>query len=114
MDQNKNLEIKDSLINRFINEKRAIIQSVYAPQLFVFFGSRTQQTANDQSDIDLLMVSPIFKGTRFRGRMADFLHRMSFPKHIDALCLSPDDFEKSKDDSYMLKEIIRTGIQVKL
>jgi predicted nucleotidyltransferase len=102
--------IKDKEINRFLDKYEASIKKIYSPQGLWFFGSRTTGRAKENSDIDMIVVSDKFKGTKFINRMGEFLKRFDFPRHIDAICYTPEEFEKKKKEIGFVSEALQNGL----
>ncbi|OGC12430.1 hypothetical protein A3K48_05250 [candidate division WOR-1 bacterium RIFOXYA12_FULL_52_29] len=67
---------------------------------------------SEESDIDMVLVSDKFKGTKFIYRMSDFLKKFDFPKHIDALCYTLEEFEQKKNEIGIINEAIEKGERV--
>jgi predicted nucleotidyltransferase len=111
MDQKSNQLTQDPILSDFLSKKWDALKEKYHPSLIVFFGSRVNGHARSESDIDMMMVSNHFQGKKIRGRMAEFLMWARYPVHIDAWCLSPQEYETRKDDSWMIQEILRTGVK---
>ena len=52
--------------------------------------------AEEDADIDVVIVSEAFAGIPFVKRMPAVLKNIGFEKHIDAICYLPDEFERMK------------------
>ena len=107
-----NSNIADQFIRNFLEKYLDSIKSYYNPKEMWFFGSRTIGKAREESDIDLILVSEKFRGTKFINRMGEFLKRIDFPKHIDAICYTPEEFEKKKKEIGMISEALQQGIKI--
>ena len=103
---------KDKYLSAFINQYLEDIKTAYKPKGLWFFGSRTSGNAKEESDLDLILVSDKFRGRKFIYRMGDFLKTYDFPKHVDALCYTPDEFEKKKNEIGIVREAIETGEKI--
>ncbi len=95
-----------------MNKYFETLKKDYDPKGFWFFGSRVSGQPKESSDIDLLLVSDKFKGVKFIYRMSNFLKSFDFPKHIDALCYTPEEFEKKKNEIGIVKEAIEKGQRI--
>jgi hypothetical protein len=60
----------------------------------------------------MVLVSEKFIGRKFIYRMGDFLKTFDFPKHIDALCYTPEEFEKKKKEIGIVREAIENGEKI--
>jgi len=107
-----NAEIKDKVIKEFISKYKDIIKSLYNPYGVWLFGSRISGIPKKESDIDMILVSEKFEGIKFINRMGEVLKEIDFSKHIDAICYTPDEFEKKKAEIGLVKEAIDKGLRV--
>ncbi|MBI5698890.1 nucleotidyltransferase domain-containing protein [Candidatus Saganbacteria bacterium] len=105
-------EIKDKFIKEFLTKYRNIIKSIYNPYGVWLFGSRVSGIPKEESDIDMIVVSEKFRGIKFIYRMGEVLKNIDFSKHIDAICYTPDEFEKKKNEIGMVKEAIEKGSKI--
>lgn len=104
--------IKDPEIIRFLDKYEETIKKIYSPQGLWFFGSRVTDRATADSDIDMILVSDKFKGIKFINRMGTFLKQFDFSRHIDAICYTPEEFEKKKNEIGFIGEAARNGIKI--
>lgn len=113
MDKRTNqVKTKDKHIADFHKRCLETIKNIYNPKELWFFGSRVSGKAKEESDIDLILVSEKFEGTKFIYRMADFLKNIDYHKHIDALCYTPEEFYKKQNEISIVKEAIAGGERV--
>lgn len=103
---------RDKYISDFLNKYLDSIKIAYEPKGLWFFGSRASGSAREESDLDLVLVSDKFKGRKFIYRLGDFLKTYDFPKHIDALCYTPDEFEKKRKEIGIVREAVETGEKI--
>jgi uncharacterized protein len=64
----------------------------FHPQRVILFGSHARGTANDDSDIDLLIVGP-FAGTGFRYSL-QILNVLDLRLPIDLITYRPEDIDR--------------------
>ncbi len=77
-------EIKKRLLSKFDIEK------------IILFGSQARGTANDKSDVDLLLIGEV-KYDRYQ-MMTDILRSLGKMKYaFDVIILTSDEFEEHKD-----------------
>ena len=110
VDRPWNRVVTDPELRRFLHEKLAIIQSEYAPDHIILFGSRARGEARPESDIDLILVSGRFRGTKFINRMGRFLQAVRPHRHVDAICYTPEEFEERRQQVPMIAEACETGV----
>ncbi len=103
---------KDKYISGFIEKYLDSIKNTYQPKGLWFFGSRVSGKPKEESDIDMILVSDKFKGTKFIYRMRDFLKNYNYPKHIDALCYTTDEFERKKNEIGIIQEAVDKGDKI--
>ena len=92
------------------------IKSKYGTKKIILFGSQARGEARKWSDVDLLVVSPKFKG-KHRLEHAQNLywvwHRhLKINRPVDFLCYSPDEFEKQRKRITIVKQAIEEGIEI--
>ena len=80
----------------------------------ILFGSRAGGVAREDSDLDILIVSRVFEGQRFIGRMGKLLAHLQFPVGIDALCYTPAEFRQKLETSSFIRQIVAEGVEVPL
>lgn len=87
-------------------EKNASVSKV------ILFGSVAEGTANKDSDIDLLIVSPLFSKLNFfqRGKLMYDYWKPLLP--VDFLCFTPEEFEARKKGVTIVSHALKTGIVI--
>jgi predicted nucleotidyltransferase len=108
----KESQIKDSILQQFLKEKKDYIIKKYKPVKFILFGSRVWGKPDEFSDIDLILVSNEFNKERFAGRMGNMLKDLKFHEHIDALCYTQEEFERKLKESYIVRDAVKKGYNV--
>ncbi|MGQ9778056.1 MAG: nucleotidyltransferase domain-containing protein [Thermodesulfobacteriota bacterium] len=88
-----------------------IIRDVKPVKIFLF-GSRVKGNATEDSDIDVILVSNKFDGVPFLKRMEMVLRIAAFPKHVDYLCYTPEEFERIKNSSSIVMDAIENSMEV--
>jgi predicted nucleotidyltransferase len=86
-----------------------LIESEYSPDLVILFGSAARKET-EANDIDIIIVSKAFEGTKFIRRMGDVVRKFDFSRHIDALCYTPSEFEQVKENSTVVEQALKEGI----
>lgn len=90
---NEKITQSDSLLKSFVETVVPVIRKELDSSKILIFGSRARGKSTEESDIDVIIVSDSFKGIKFVKRMAIVLKKIRFPKHIDFICYTQDEFE---------------------
>lgn len=98
--------VNDRWIEKFKREALPLIDKNIRPVRVLLFGSRVIGNAIEESDLDVIIISNIFRGVPFIKRMPMVLKIARFSKHIDYLCYTPEEFERIKDNSSLIKDAI--------
>ncbi len=96
----------DPWIERFNNEALPVIMKELKPTRVLFFGSRVTGNATKDSDIDVIIISESFKEIPFVRRMEKILKLTRFPKHVDYLCYTPEEFMNVKVSSTVIENVL--------
>ena len=75
----------------------------------LIFGSHARGTADNESDIDVALISQAFTGDRFEDRRKIVPLRRKIDTRIEPIPLKPEDFNNG---GALVEEIKRTGIVV--
>jgi predicted nucleotidyltransferase len=97
----------DYRIADFISQVRGSFKIEQA----ILFGSRARGDELIDSDYDVILVSPDFRGVFFSQRSAlmyDFWTH--WPLEIEPLCYTPEEFETKKKQIGIVSEAIEEGI----
>jgi len=95
------MKFKQSIVPQIIQE--------FQPERMVLFGSRIKGNAQENSDIDVIVVSNVFGDMPFVKRMSFLLKKIKFNKHVDFLCYSPAEFQKIKNTSSIVIDALKYG-----
>lgn len=81
----------------------------FEPEIIIVFGSVAKGTADEYSDLDLLVVMDTDQGYYVRASVIyRVVYRIPIPK--DIIVLTPEEFESEKDNPLsFVSEIVRTG-----
>jgi len=104
--------MRDKWIDLFIKEALPKIQREVNPSKVIIFGSRAGGFAEEDSDIDVIVVSNFFKNVDFLERMPMLLKLIKFEKHIDFLCYTEEEFEHLKESSVVVRDALSKGLDV--
>lgn len=78
----------------------------------MLFGSRARGQALKDSDYDFVIVSPDFKGIFFTRRSAEMYKYWDYPETLEALCYTPEEFEKKSGQISIVREAVTEGVLV--
>lgn len=78
----------------------------------IIFGSRARGEEEEESDVDLLIISPDFKAKKFRERALGFYKYSELDFPVDFICFTPEEFEKMKSRATIVKEALEEGILI--
>lgn len=89
------------------------IKNKFDIEKVIFFGSRAREKSKIGSDYDFILVSKDFKGMKFTDRMTKIYPHWKYQDSIDPLCYTPEEFNKLKKQVTIVREAVRTGIEIK-
>jgi uncharacterized protein len=98
----------DSKIKDFVRRIKRKYEITHA----IFFGSRARGDYFKNSDYDIILVSPDFKGIFFTQRIAkmyDFWKH--YPLEIEPLCYTPKEFDKKKNQIGIVNTAVKEGFE---
>lgn len=102
----------DIWIERFRKEALPRILEEIKPARVLLFGSRATGDAREESDLDVIVISDHFRDVRFLKRMEMLLKIARFPKHVDYLCYTPEEFERIKGTSSLIQIAMKQWIEI--
>ena len=92
------------------------IEKKYDVKKMLLFGSQARGEAKEGSDVDLIIVSPQFKGKKALPATVNLYkewhirERAGLP--VDFLCYSPDEFKKLKNTISIVSQAIKEGVEI--
>ncbi len=99
---------------RLIEAIGAFMRRVGAPEA-ILYGSCARGEALNISDVDLIVISPRFEGTRFIDRIAPLLHE--WPRGLpplEVLAYTPEEFEHARHGLGIERVADREGVHLRL
>jgi len=102
----KNINTIRKIIKRYskvIGDNNVKIDKLY------LFGSYAKGGAQNDSDIDIAIISRDFKGDRFIDRRLIVPLRRGIDRRIEPIPYRPEDFKESDP---LVSEIVRSGIEI--
>jgi len=89
----------DLWVERYKSEVLPVLAAALKPTQVILCGSRAAGNARPESDLDVIIVADAFAGIPFVRRMSYVLGLARFPKHVDYLCYTREEFARIKDTS---------------
>jgi len=82
-------------------------------QKAIFFGSRARGDYLKDSDYDIILVSPDFKGIFFTKRISlMYSFWKYYPLEIEPLCYTPEEFKIKSKEHGIIRQAIKEGIEL--
>lgn len=100
---------KDSIINLIKNYITALKSNHIPVQKVILFGSYLKGSAREDSDIDIAVISPLFKGDRYQDRRSIVPFRRGIDSRIEPIPITPEDFARG---GVLIDEIKQTGEEI--
>lgn len=98
---------------RRVAEFRQALEGLFHPVTHVLlFGSQARGDMHEDSDTDIIVVSPAFRGMNALRRMSEA--RRAWPAHlpVDIICYTPEEFAELSTRFSLVSEALREGIEV--
>ncbi len=77
------------------------------------FGSRARGDHFNDSDYDVIIVSPDFEGIPFARRIAELYEFWDwFPIDIEPICYTPEEFDKKSKEISTIMRALDEGIEI--
>ena len=104
-------EEKSKLIKTLKEFKQEICQK-YDIEVMILFGSQVSSEADENSDVDLIVVGEEFKGkSPLKRPVALYLEwTMDYP--VDFLCYTPEEFEEKRREISIVRHAIKEGVVI--
>lgn len=103
MDPRKDPKVK--FFSRAIRKKMKI-------EKIILFGSRVTGENLKSSDYDFIVVSENFRNVFFTDRIAKMYDFWKFNVPIEVLCYTPEEFEKKRKEISIVREAVKTGLEI--
>jgi predicted nucleotidyltransferase len=98
--------MNDQVIEVFRSDILPKLIEYFRPEGIILFGSRVQGTAHDESDLDVIVVSPFFRDIPQHERFPLIRKKIRTSYSIDYLCYTPEEFEQMKTRSSVLESAL--------
>ncbi len=104
---------KEKSIKEKLKEFKNKIKKDFSIREMILFGSRAKGKTGKDVDVDLILVSPEFKGLDFFQRGAKMYDYWDFNYPVDFLCYTPEEFKRLKNRVSIVKEALSYGVVIK-
>lgn len=102
---------KSKLVKALKKFKETLCQK-YDIKEMVLFGSQVSGTANEDSDVDLIVVGNEFKDKSPLKRPFDLYLEWTMDYPVDFLCYTPEEFEEKRNEISIVRHAIHEGITI--
>ncbi|MBI3035899.1 nucleotidyltransferase domain-containing protein [Candidatus Woesearchaeota archaeon] len=101
----------DKKKSKLINELKKFKRQNNIEKMYLF-GSRVSGRTHKWSDVDLIVVSKIFRGKNITNRSSDLYMKWDLNYPVDFLCYAPEEFNKLKKQITIVREAIINGVEI--
>ena len=102
---------KKKLIVQLKQFKKKIMKKHNVKEI-IFFGSMAKGKPHKWSDVDILIVSPKFKGKSVLKRSPDLYLEWNLDYPVDFLCYTPEEYKKYSKMETIVKQAVKEGIKI--
>jgi len=103
---------KNEVINLLKRFKKKISKHISVNEM-ILFGSRAMGNEREDSDIDLIIVSPDFEGEKSFKRSPQFYYLWDSKYDVDIFCLTPEEIQVKRKEIGIIQEAVKEGIKIK-
>ncbi len=104
-------EEESKLVNALKWFKENISQK-YDIKEMILFGSQVSGEADENSDIDLIVVGEEFKGKSPLKRPVVLYLEWTMDYPVDFLCYTPEEFEEKRKEISIVRQAIKEGVVI--
>ena len=105
------MDSKKALIQQLKEFKRRLSRKLPIEKM-ILFGSRARGEFRVHSDVDLLIVSPEFKGVKSYKRPLSFYEDWHIDLPFEFICLTPEEFKEKSQQITIVREAVKEGIEI--
>jgi predicted nucleotidyltransferase len=99
--------MSDVWVEKFKRDALPKLTGALKPSRVILCGSRAKGDARPDSDLDVIIVAETFAGMPFVRRMAYVLGLVRFPKHVDYLCYTSEEFARIRESSSVVQSALQ-------
>lgn len=104
-------ETESKLVKALKGFKEMICQK-YDIKEMILFGSQVSGEANENSDIDLIVVGDEFEGENPLKRPVVLYLEWTMDYPVDFLCYTPEEFEEKRKEISIVRHAIKEGVVI--
>ncbi|HKZ63315.1 MAG TPA: nucleotidyltransferase domain-containing protein [Thermoplasmata archaeon] len=104
--------VGDGDVNAAIKRLVSQLRRKYRIERILLFGSRGRGDALKASDVDLVVVSPDFRGVNWRERTLAVSRLWRGPVRLEALCYTPEEFLKRAQELSIVRRAREEGLRL--
>ncbi|MBM3304018.1 MAG: nucleotidyltransferase domain-containing protein [Candidatus Aenigmarchaeota archaeon] len=104
--------VREKPIIRELRTFKKELSRDFPVEKIILFGSLATGRAHEDSDVDLIIVSPKFRGMGFFKRGASMYDYWTIRKPVDFLCYTPEEFKKLSKGVTIVREAEEHGIEI--
>ncbi|MBI3051810.1 nucleotidyltransferase domain-containing protein [Candidatus Woesearchaeota archaeon] len=105
------MDKKKSLVKNLKAFKQKACRNIRISNL-ILFGSYATGKTHRWSDVDLIVVSPDFRGMNFFQRGAKMYGYWHLKKPVDFLCFTPEEFQRKRDGITIVNQALKEGVAI--
>jgi uncharacterized protein len=105
--------VKKGDLTKQLEGFRKDISKEYPIKKMILFGSRASGKITRHSDIDLILVSPKFRGRKRLDRSPPLYLKWDLHYPVDLICLTPEEFSRKKKQIGIIKQAVEEGIEIR-
>ena len=98
--------MNDPIIIFFMSDILPKLIEIFNPEEIILFGSRIRGDAHEESDLDVILISHIFKDIPLHERFPRVRKKIKAHYSIDYLCYTPEEFDRLKNRSTVLESAL--------
>src|SRR3989338_98479 len=102
---------KKAIIREMKLFKARLGKNMPLEKIYLFGSAATNGKMKKHSDIDILIVSNSFKGEKY-GRGKGIHKHWTLDRPTDFICFTPDEFDRLKVKTTIVKEEVENGIAI--
>lgn len=99
-------------LSRKLSAFKRSVAKRFGLRKMLLFGSRARGDFLEGSDVDVVLVSDGFAGLSFPRRLSAVSELWMHAPSLEALCYTPEEFDRLKTRSFVLRAAVREGIPI--
>lgn len=104
--------VRKELVIKELRRFKRDLSKNFPVERLILFGSMVTGRVHKDSDVDLIVVSPRFRGMGFFKRGATMYDHWNIRRPVDFLCYTPEEFNRLSKGVTIVKEAEEHGIEI--